>query len=113
MDKNIVQYALIKGNRVTMISKDTFGVHPSLKWVRCLSGLDVTVGWKYQDGAFIEHSYFDDLTVDEKRKSGYGTWQEQLDMLYHDMKYGTKNYVKHIDKIKEKYPKEKKDGISN
>ena len=40
-----------------------------------------------------------------KRIEEYGSVAEQLDMIYEDMLDGTDKWVKHITKIKEKYPK--------
>lgn len=39
------------------------------------------------------------------RKQNYGSIEDQLDMLYKDLKNGTSNWVDHISNIKEKYPK--------
>lgn len=40
----------------------------------------------------------------EKRKREYGTWREQLDKLYHDMKNGTTTWVGFIDSVRNANP---------
>ena len=40
-----------------------------------------------------------------KRTKEYPEIKDQLDMLYHDMKNGTKNWISAIEKVKLKYPK--------
>ncbi len=39
------------------------------------------------------------------RQKEYGTWQEQLDMLYHDKLNGTDTWMEHIQAVKERHPK--------
>ena len=47
--------------------------------------------------------------VDETRKMSYGTWNEQLDLLYHDMNAGkgdkTGEWFKAVKKVKDDNPK--------
>ena len=47
--------------------------------------------------------------VDETRKMSYGTWNEQLDLLYHDMNSGkgdkTGEWFKAVKKVKDDNPK--------
>jgi len=39
------------------------------------------------------------------RSSEYPTWQEQMDMQYHDAKNGTTTWQEAIEAVKTKYPK--------
>ena len=39
------------------------------------------------------------------RSSEYPTWQEQMDMQYHDAKNGTNTWQEAIEAVKTKYPK--------
>lgn len=39
------------------------------------------------------------------RQVRYGDLGSQLDMLYHDLKEGTSNWIEHIDKVKAEVPK--------
>ena len=39
------------------------------------------------------------------RSSEYPTWQEQMDMQYHDAKNGTNTWQQAIEAVKTKYPK--------
>ena len=41
------------------------------------------------------------------RLSEYPTWQEQMDMQYHDAKNGTNTWQEAIEAVKTKYPKGK------
>lgn len=47
--------------------------------------------------------YESNLQQDEKRKSEYGTWEYQLDEIYHN---GIDSWKTRIQSIKNKYPKE-------
>ena len=43
--------------------------------------------------------------VDATRKSQYGTWQEQMEMIYKDQKNGTSTFKDHCDKVRSDNPK--------
>ena len=43
--------------------------------------------------------------VYEKRRENYGSWENQLDMLYHDLMAGTSTFKDHITAVKLNYPK--------
>ena len=49
------------------------------------------------------NTYESNLQQDEKRKSEYGTWEYQLDEIYHQ---GIDAWKTRIQSIKDKYPKE-------
>ena len=43
--------------------------------------------------------------IDATRKSQYGTWQEQMEMIYKDQKNGTSTFKDHCDKVRSDNPK--------
>ena len=43
--------------------------------------------------------------IDLTRSSQYGSWQEQLEMIYKDQKNGTTIYITHCDKVRSDNPK--------
>ena len=44
--------------------------------------------------------------IDATRRSQYGTWQEQMEMIYKDQKNGTTTFKDHCDKVRSDNPKE-------
>ena len=44
--------------------------------------------------------------IDANRRSQYGTWQEQMEMIYKDQKNGTTTFKDHCDKVRSDNPKE-------
>ena len=40
-----------------------------------------------------------------KRRREYGTWQEQMEMIYKDQKNGTSTFKDHCDKVRSDTPK--------
>ena len=44
--------------------------------------------------------------IDATRQSQYGTWQEQMEMIYKDQKNGTTTFKDHCDKVRSDNPKE-------
>jgi len=47
----------------------------------------------------------DNRTYSEKRRAEYPTWQEQMDMMYHDQTEGSRTWLDAIEAVKEAYPK--------
>ena len=43
--------------------------------------------------------------IDAIRRSQYGTWQEQMEMIYKDQKNGTSTFKDHCDKVRSDNPK--------
>ena len=43
--------------------------------------------------------------IDASRRSQYGTWQEQMEMIYKDQKNGTTTFKDHCDKVRSDNPK--------
>lgn len=48
---------------------------------------------------------YDSKQYQRDRSSEYPTWQEQMDMQYHDAKNGTNTWQEAIEAVKTKYPK--------
>ena len=44
--------------------------------------------------------------IDATRRSQYGSWESQLEMLYKDQKDGTSTFKDHNDKVRSDNPKE-------
>ena len=44
-------------------------------------------------------------SIDATRRSQYGTWESQLEMLYKDQKDGTSTFKDHNDKVRSDNPK--------
>tara|TARA_R100001510_G_scaffold56760_1_gene62982 strand:- start:593 stop:931 length:339 start_codon:yes stop_codon:yes gene_type:complete len=44
--------------------------------------------------------------IDANRRSQYGTWQQQMEMVYKDQKNGTTTFKDHCDKVRSDNPKE-------
>ena len=47
-----------------------------------------------------------ELVIDATRRSQYGTWQQQMEMIYKDQKNGTTTFKDHCDKVRSDNPKE-------
>ena len=43
--------------------------------------------------------------IDATRRSQYGTWREQMEMIYKDQKNGTTTFKDHCDKVRSDNPK--------
>ena len=43
--------------------------------------------------------------IDATRRSQYGTWQQQMEMIYKDQKNGTSTFKDHCDKVRSDNPK--------
>ena len=43
--------------------------------------------------------------IDRTRRSQYGTWQQQMEMIYKDQKNGTTTFKDHCDKVRSDNPK--------
>jgi len=44
--------------------------------------------------------------IDATRRSQYGTWESQMEMIYKDQKNGTSTFKDHCDKVRSDNPKE-------
>ena len=45
-------------------------------------------------------------SIDSIRRSQYGSWQSQMEMIYKDQKNGTTTFKDHCDKVRSDNPKE-------
>ena len=45
-------------------------------------------------------------TIDIARRSQYGSWESQMEMIYKDQKNGTTTFKDHCDKVRSDNPKE-------
>ena len=52
-----------------------------------------------------EELAYNNAQYQRNRSTEYPTWQEQMDMQYHDAKNGTNTWQKAIEAVKTKYPK--------
>jgi len=44
--------------------------------------------------------------IDSTRRSQYGSWESQMEMIYKDQKNGTSTFKDHCDKVRSDNPKE-------
>jgi hypothetical protein len=49
---------------------------------------------------------YDNKQYQRDRKTQYGTWREQMEMIYKDQKNGTTTFKDHCDKVRSDNPKE-------
>lgn len=47
----------------------------------------------------------DERPYNEKRKDSYPSWQEQMDMMFHDQTEGSRTWLDAIEAVKEAHPK--------
>jgi len=47
----------------------------------------------------------DNRPYNEKRREAYGSWESQLDMMFHDQTTGSRTWLDHIESVKEAHPK--------
>lgn len=48
---------------------------------------------------------YDNLQYQRNRKEEYPTWQEQMDMMYHDQTEGSRTWLDAIEAVKSRFPK--------
>jgi hypothetical protein len=48
---------------------------------------------------------YDSQAYARARKEAYPSWQEQMDMMYHDQTEGSRTWLDAIEAVKEAYPK--------
>jgi hypothetical protein len=48
---------------------------------------------------------YDSQAYARARKKAYPSWQEQMDMMYHDQTEGSRTWLDAIEAVKEAYPK--------
>jgi len=82
------------------------GPDAAFRWVLCPHD-DVTSGWHFTEGNWIRPEARLEIDQNMKRKAAYGNIEDQLDMLYHDLKDGNLSagaWVSHIDNVKTNIP---------
>ena len=47
----------------------------------------------------------DTRNYSEKRKDSYPSWQEQMDMMFHDQTEGSRTWLDAVEAVKEAHPK--------
>ena len=47
----------------------------------------------------------DNRPYNEKRREAYGSWESQLDMMFHDQTTGSRTWLDHVESVKEAHPK--------
>lgn len=97
--------ALIADGTVIQVHNSDFPVAEPWYWVDCPE--DIRDGYMYEDGRFSPPKLHKP-SYDYMRRYEYPSLQEQLDMLYHDIKNNNLNngeWINTIDKVKEIYPK--------
>ncbi len=66
------------------------------------------IGGVYADGAFVARPPEPEpatRTYFEERRNAYPSWQDQLDMMYHDQTEGSRTWLDAIEAVKEAHPK--------
>jgi len=94
--------ALIHGTRICQIEDTEFPVSADLSWVDVAD--NTTTQDTYVDGKVV--TYVEPTpTVNQARRAGYGSVEDQLDMQYWDLVDGTTTFKDHIAKVKSDNPK--------
>ena len=71
-----------------------------------VSGLDKPSDSKIAEYETAGNTAETNSGIDATRKSQYGTWREQMEMIYKDQKNGTTTFKDHCDKVRSDNPKE-------
>ena len=71
----------------------------------CDEGLTLPTEEQIQAKLTELQAEYDAQEYARNRSSEYPTWQEQMDMQYHDAKNGTNTWQEAIEAVKTKYPK--------
>jgi len=70
-----------------------------------VSGLDKPSDSKIASYETAGNTVETNAGIDATRRSQYGTWQEQMEMIYKDQKNGTSTFKDHCDKVRSDNPK--------
>ena len=71
-----------------------------------VSGLDKPNDSKIAEYETAGNTAETNANTDTTRRSQYGTWQQQMEMIYKDQKIGTSTFKDHCDKVRSDNPKE-------
>jgi len=93
------------------VAEAPFDVHPNLAW-HSVDNDDVKKGWEYHSAdntvtdpavAWLATPGGQRSSMIGERTRAYGTFGDQLDAIYRDMRDGTTKYVDHISSVKAKH----------
>ena len=70
-----------------------------------VSGLDKPNDTKIAEYETAGNTFETNANIDATRRSQYGTWQQQMEMIYKDQKNGTTTFKDHCDKVRSDNPK--------
>ncbi len=70
-----------------------------------VSGLDKPSDSKIAEYETAGNTVETNASIDATRRSQYGTWQDQMEMIYNDQKNGTSTFKDHCDKVRSDNPK--------
>ena len=87
-----------------MLQDDSDGKGPYIKeWN--ISGLDKPTDSQLASYETAGNTVETNACIDATRRSQYGTWREQMEMIYKDQKNGTSTFKDHCDKVRSDNPK--------
>ena len=88
-----------------------YNTHPSVKSIRGNDCFDadgnpvaITQSLVDEEAARLQAEYDSNAWL-RARQSAYPTWQEQMDMMYHDQTEGSRTWLDAIEAVKEAHPK--------
>lgn len=101
-----MKYAIIENNKVVNIIKcdQKFIKENNIEAIE-ISNQNCSIGFDFINGKFVNPNpeIKEQKTYIELRQDAYGSYAEQLDMIYHK---GLTAWKSHIKKVKEQFPKE-------
>ena len=71
-----------------------------------VSGLDKPSDSKIAEYETAGNTAETNANTDTTRRSQYGSWESQMEMIYKDQKNGTSTFKDHCDKVRSDNPKE-------
>ena len=103
-----MRYAIIKSGIVENIVEwdgiSEYKVNGEL--IQADANAKIGGSWDGNVFSFVEpEPKLDTITYFEKRKYAYPSWQEQMDMMFHDQTEGSRTWLDAIEAVKEAYPK--------
>ena len=87
-----------------LIQDDSDGNGPYIKtW--SVDGLDKPSNSKIAEYETAGNTAETNAGIDATRRSQYGSWESQMEMIYKDQKNGTSTFKNHCDKVRSDNPK--------
>ena len=71
-----------------------------------VDGLDKPTDTQLDSFETSGNSFEAESIINDARRTQYGSWQEQMEMIYKDQKNGTTTFKDHCDKVRSDNPKE-------